>query len=75
MSTIYQEETWEEFFKTNQSIPPHFSRTLNESEKSVAPSYSFCLTINSLELDFRSDVSDFLYLFSKKIILKIAVLK
>ena len=59
MSTIDQEETWEEFFKTNQSIPPHFSRILNESEKSAAPSYSFCLTINSLELDFRSDVSYF----------------
>ena len=57
MSTIDQDETWEEFFKTNQSIPPHSSRTLNESEKSVAPSYSFCLTINLLELDFRSDVS------------------
>ena len=56
-----QDESWEEFFKTNRSIPPHSSRKLNESEQSVEHSYPFCLTINSLELDFKSNVSIILY--------------
>ena len=44
MATEDPNETWEEFYKTNQSIPVHPSRITTENGRSGQP-YCFCLNV------------------------------
>ena len=55
MATEDPDETWEEFYKTNQSIPVHPSRITTENGRSGQP-YCFCLNVTSVELNSKSEV-------------------